>query len=194
MERNATWILSAAALAVTTTANAQGYFSFSEIPGLDAEPSVEIDLNPALLGFVTEAAGGVNAEAANALAGVTNVRVRVYEGIGSDMATVLKFVEDTSAALERDGWHAAVRVREGGEQVRIYMKPMAAGTSAPGTIGGLTVMVADDTSDEAVFINVAGAIQPAQLGRLAGAIGMNGMFNMVPGATTPPPPPSPAPQ
>jgi hypothetical protein len=44
-------------------------------------------------------------------------------------------------------------------------------------------MVTDNgPGDEAVFINIAGAIQPAQLGKIAAAIGMNGMFSMVPGA------------
>jgi hypothetical protein len=89
------------------------------------------------------------------------------------------FVDDTSQTLESQGWHAAVRVREEGEQVRIYMKPAAAG----GVLEGITLMVTDTGSgDEAVFINIAGAIEPAQLGKIAAAIGMNGMFNLVPGA------------
>jgi hypothetical protein len=164
-------------LAAASSASAQGDFLFGEIPGLDAEPTVEIDLNPVMMGLISEAAKGAEGEAAAALAGITNVRVRVYEGISDDIQDVLKFVDDTSTRLERDGWHTVVRVREGGEHVRIFMRP---GTDA--TISGLTVMVADSGgSDEAVFINVAGTIQPAQLGRIAGAIGMDGMFDMVPG-------------
>lgn len=140
--------------------------------------------NPALLGFVNEAAKGADVEEAEALAGITNIRVHVYEDIGDDIAAMQKFVDETSARLERDGWHPAVRVREDGEQVRIYMKPLAAGaTAAPGSIAGLTIMVTDEgAGDEAVFINIAGTIQPEQLGRIAGRIGMNGMFDMVPGA------------
>lgn len=183
MERTTT-LIGAALLAVTTTAGAQGYFSFGEIPGVDAEPTVEIDLNPALLGWVREAAEGANVEEAQALAGITNIRVHVYEGIGDDAGAMQKFVVDTSARLERDGWHLAVKVNEDGEQVRVYMKPLTAGAGAtPGSIGGLVVMVTDEgASGESVFINVAGAIQPEQLGRIAGRMGMNGIFNMVPGA------------
>jgi hypothetical protein len=164
-------------------ASAQGDFSFGEIPGLDAQPTIQIDLNPAMLGFLSEAAKGAG-EAASGLEGLTNVRVYVYEGIGDDLSDVLKFVEDTSQRLERDGWHSAVRVNEDGEQVRIYMKlPSSGARSAPGVIDGLTVMVTDSRAgDEAVFINISGQIEAAQLGRIAGAIGMNGMFNMVPGA------------
>jgi hypothetical protein len=173
--------------AVTGAANGQGYFSFGEIPGFEIAPTVEIDLNPAMLGFINEAAKGAG-EDASALAGITNVRVFVYEGISDDLGDMLRFVEQTSTALERDGWHPAVRVREDGEQVRIYMKPTApGGQDAPGTIDGLTVMVTDTgNGDEAVFINIAGKIQPAELGRIAGAIGMNGMFNLVPGVAPAP--------
>jgi hypothetical protein len=188
MERTGKWLISAAALAVTTTANAQGYFSFDEIPGL-GEPNVQIDLPPALLSFVNEAVKGANnPEVANALAGVENVRVRVYEDIGADnMAAVTKFVEDTSAKLERDGWHSVVRVRQDGENVRVYMKPTTNAAAAPGTLDGLTVMVTDDSGDEVVFINIAGAIEPAELGKLANAAGMGDLFD-----ATPPPGSTPA--
>jgi hypothetical protein len=166
-------------LAVTKLSQAQGHFSFDAIPGVDLEPTVQIDLNPAMLGFLSEAAKGQGEEAAAALEGLTNVRVTVYEGIGGEAQDLQKFVDDTSRTLESQGWHAAVRVREESEQVRIYMKPAAAG----GVLEGLTLMVTDNgPGDEAVFINIAGAIQPAQLGKIAAAIGMNGMFSMVPGA------------
>jgi hypothetical protein len=172
-----------------TGANAQGDFSFGEIPGLGVQPTIQIDLNPAMLGFLSEAAKGAG-EQASGLEGITNVRVYVYEAIGDDLSDVLKFVEDTSQRLERDGWHSAVRVNEDGEQVRIYMKlPASGGASAPGVIDGLTVMVTDSgAGDEAVFINISGEIQPAQLGRIAGAIGMNGIFNMMPGLAPKGPP------
>jgi hypothetical protein len=63
----------------------------------------------------------------------------------------------------------------------------------PGSLAGITVMVTDNGGgDEAVFINIAGTIQPAQLGRIAGAIGMDGMFNRVPGATAPSAPSAPS--
>ncbi len=174
MKTRTAWVLGG--LLAAANANAQGDFPFDRIPGIDAEPSVEIDLNPELMGFFTEAAKGAQGEAAAALEGITNVRVRVYEGIGSDIEDLVKFVDDTTTRLERDGWHSVVRVNEGGERVRIYMKP---GTG--GMIAGLTVMVTDSgAGDEAVFINVAGEIEPARLGRIAASIGMDGMFDMIP--------------
>jgi hypothetical protein len=138
------------------------------------------------------AAKGADQELASGLAGITNVRVRVYEGItegGQD--DLLQFVEDTSRTLERAGWKSVVRVNEDGERVRIFVKLAAAGANK-GTFEGVTLMVVDTgASEEAVFINVAGTIRPEQLGRVAAQVGMDGMFNMIPGVPTAP---NPAPQ
>lgn len=173
-------------LALGSHANAQGNFPFDDIPGLDSEPTVEIDLDSAMMNFFGAAAKGAQQGVASALEGVTNVRVRVYEDIGGAEANLVKFVDDTSRTLERDGWKSVVRVNEDGERVRIFMK-LAAGGANAGKIEGLTLMVVDTGgSSEAVFINVAGLIQPEQLGRVAAQIGMPGMFDMVPGVPNSP--------
>ncbi len=167
-------------LAFGSGANAQGYFSFDDIPGLDSEPTVEIDLGPDMMRFFGEAAKG-SVQDTTGLEGVTNVRVRVYEGIGDSEAELLKFVDDTSRTLESAGWSSVIRVNENGERVRIFMKPATGGANS-GNIAGITLMVVDTGGgDEAVFINVAGDIKPEQLGRIASGVGMDGMFNMVPG-------------
>ena len=180
------WV-SAGLLAFSSSTYAQGYFSFDEIPGLDSEPTVQIDLDPQLMSMFGAAAKGAEQGVASAFEGITNVRVRVYEGIAAGAQDgLLKFVEDTSRTLESDGWKPVVRVNEDGERVRIFVKPAAAGANA-GTFEGLTVMVVDaGAANEAVFINVAGAIRPEQLGRLAAQVGMNGMFDMVPGVPNTP--------
>jgi hypothetical protein len=56
-------------VAAAAPAVAQGDFPFGEIPGLDVEPTVEIDLNPTMMGFLSEAAKGAEGEAAAALSG-----------------------------------------------------------------------------------------------------------------------------
>jgi hypothetical protein len=170
-------------LTFSSGANAQGYFSFEDIPGIDSEPTVAIDLDPEMMNFFGAATKGSDQGVASALDGITNVRVRVYEGIGDggNQADLLKFVDDTARTLERDGWRSVVRVNEDGERVRIFMK-LAAGGANAGSIEGLTVMVVDTGGgDEAVFINLAGVIRPEQLGRVASQFGMDGMFSMVPG-------------
>ena len=143
-----------------------------------------------MLGILGAAAQGAGPQAASALAGITSVRVYVYEGIGAELPDVLAFVDRTSASLESAGWHPAVRVREQGEQVRVYMKPSAPGAdgAAAGTLDGITVMVTDSgAGDEAVFVNIAGKIRPEQLGAVVGTFGMHGMLNGVPGVSSPQP-------
>ena len=165
-------------LAFSSSAHAQGYFPFDEIPGLDAEPTVQIDLDPALLGLFGEAAKGARGRSASALAGITNVRVRVYEDIGDGVAgDLLKFVEDTSRTLERDGWKSVVRVNEDGERVRIFMK-LAAGGANAGTHRGPH---GDGRRHGRRRTKPCSSTSPARFGPSSSVgsprqIGMNGMF------------------
>jgi|KBSSwiStaDraftv2_1062776.scaffolds.fasta_scaffold144863_3 hypothetical protein len=149
-----------------------GYFEFGQIPGLDAEPTVQIDLPPSMLGWVSEAAKKEDPEAAKAIENLKAVRLRVYENIGDNAKAVGQFIEDTSRKLESDGWQRTVYVHDGDDKVRIYVKPGDPKAAKP-EIAGFTVMVVDDS--DAVFINVAGPMDPAQFGRLMGG-GWGGML------------------
>lgn len=113
-----------ALLALCGAARAQnGYFDFGQIPGLDAEPTVQIDLNPMMLGWVTQAAKQSDPEAAKAIASLKGVRVLVYENIDSSVKAVSQFLADASRKLEGEGWQRTVYVHDGSDNVRIYMKP-----------------------------------------------------------------------
>jgi hypothetical protein len=166
----------AAAAVLGNGAYAQGYFEFGRIPGISAEPTVQIDLSAAMLAFVNSAARTTDPAAADAMAGIQGVRVYVYETI-EDSQAVLDFIDDTSGALERDGWERTVFVQEAEEKVRIYVKLDEA------QITGLTVMVFD-SGGEAVFINVAGQINPTQLGQLMNTVGMDGLLGNLGGTDT----------
>jgi len=154
---------------------AQGYFDFGQVPGIADQPKVQIDLNPTMLSFVTEAARAADPESGDVIAGIDNVRVRVYETT-DDMDELLEFIDDTSGRLESEGWQRTVYVDEDESKVRIYMK------FENNNATGVTIMVAGDHDDEAVFINVAGIINPTQLGRLMRTIGMDEALRGVTGA------------
>jgi hypothetical protein len=162
-------LLCGSALLLCQTGFAQGYFDFGQVPGIKENPTVQIDLNPAMLGFVNAAANAADPEAAKLLAGIENVRVRVYEDV-DDQKAFMRFIDDTSGELERDGWQRVVYVEEDDSKVRIYMK-------VEDTIAsGITVMVAD-SKDEAVLINIAGRIDPTQLGNLMNSMGQGGVLD-----------------
>lgn len=156
------------AAVVSTAAAAQGSFDFSRVEALPAEPSVQIDLPAAMLGFVTEAARTSDPATAKALEGIRGVRVLVYEDLDAH-APMLDTLEETSRMLEDEGWQRMVYVNEDEERVRMYVK--LGGES----LAGMTVMVV--SSNEAVFLNVDGSIEPATLGQLASAFGMGGMLD-----------------
>jgi hypothetical protein len=147
-------------------ANGQGYFDFTDVPGVGERPSVQIDLNPQMLKFVSAAAGaGGEAEAADMLAGIQGIRVRVYHEV-DDYDAVVEFIDSASGQLEREGWQPAVYVQDEDNRVRVYMR------FDGDSVAGMTVMVAGD--GEAVFINIAGSIDPVMLGNLTRQIGISG--------------------
>lgn len=152
-----------------SAANAQGYFDFGQVPGLASEPKVQIDLNAAMLGFAREAARVAEPEAAAALDGVEGVRVRVYD-IVDDAGPVLDFIDTVSERLEDEGWQRMVYIQDQDARVRVYV------TFNESRIAGMTVMVAEEGGDEAVFINLLGEIDPAKIGQAAAALGVNDMI------------------
>lgn len=142
-------------------ARAQSYFDFDSIPGLPDQPSVQIDLNEALLGFAAAVTGEGDPRIGALLEGIDGVRVRVYEEL-EDMAEVASFVDDASGQLEREGWHRMVYAEHGEGTVRLYARLDGA------VMNGLAIMALRE--DEAAFVNVAGRISAEQLGRIAGAM------------------------
>jgi hypothetical protein len=168
---------------LAASANAQDAFSFADIP-IDKEPTIEVDLGPEMLQMLGEAAKGEDPEAGLALSGITNVRFRMYEEIDDEMQDVLRFVDATATRLQATGWQAVVRIRDDTDLIRVYMKPGTGGKLA----GVAFMMTSGDGSEgggEAMFINVTGAFQPAQLGQLAsinGVAGAVGVLGIIPGA------------
>lgn len=154
--------LAIAACGFISGASAQGVFRFDSIPGIASEPNVQIDLGPAVLGFAAEAARQTDPGAAEMIAGLRGVSVRVYEEL-PDAAAVQSFVDRTSQTLEQSGWERVVFVQDGSDKVRVHA--LVQGEQ----MVGMTFMILD--SSDAVFINIDGQIDPVQLGRVASAAG-----------------------
>jgi hypothetical protein len=167
-------------------ASAQGFYDFGEIPGVADEAKVQIDLGPAMIGFLTTMTRETDPATADLLAGLQGVRLRVYEAL-RDGEAVTEFIDDVSRELEADGWESMVKVQDGGANVRVYLQFLEE------RIEGMTVMVVDDS--EAVFINIAGSFDPAQLGRIATQVGLSGMLDGIAATNfAMPVAPAPAPQ
>lgn len=146
------WFLSGAALFATATVSAQDYLDLGQIRGLPASPAVQVDLNPTMLGIASAVSRASDPAAADLLAAVEGIRVRVYSTL-EDPDLVLQSINEVSTRLAREGWQQVVRVQEGGD-VRVLMQ--ATGE----TVTGVTAMIVHD--NEAVFVNVVGSLSPQQ--------------------------------
>lgn len=159
--RTGTWFLSTAAFFAATTAFAQDYLDLNQIRGLPASPAVQVDLNPMMLGLASAASRTANPAAADLLANVDGVRVRVYSSL-EDASVVLQSIDEVATRLARDGWEQVVRVQDDGD-VRVLMQ--SDGTA----VTGLTAMIVAD--NEAVFVNLVCSLTPEQFAQFLESTG-----------------------
>lgn len=155
------------ALGACTAVNAQDYFDFGRIPGVPEQAAVQVDLNPMMIGLFGAAARAENPAVADLLAGIDGVRVRVYRAI-DNVAEISGFIDGVSSRLESASWERVVSV-EDEARVRVYIR----GDSE--TVTGITAMIVSGT--EAVFVNVAGAINGEQLAQAVASFNAGGMID-----------------
>ena len=101
-----------AGLATCTAAMAQGSFNFDEIPGVDQEPIVAVDVNPVMIGFFRSMAAAANPDAPDVFSGLRSIKLRVYHA-DADAREFSTFIQDVAGRLEGQGWQrlAAVQAR-----------------------------------------------------------------------------------
>jgi hypothetical protein len=131
-----------------------GYVDFGELTGIFGEPTVQISVGESLLNLVGSLSAQEDPETAALFSRLNGVRVNVFEN-REIPAEGLTFVRDAAAKLSGLGWESVVTVNSEDEQVRIFMKMNGE------TVDGITVMAVEP--NEAVFVNVIGNIDPADL-------------------------------
>jgi hypothetical protein len=131
-----------------------GYVDFGELNSIFGEPTVQISVGASLLGLVGSLSAKEDPEAAELFKRLNGVRVNVFENTEIP-AEGADFVKDVSGQLNKLGWESVVTVNDGSEQVRIFMK------INDDVVQGITVMAVEPT--EAVFVNVIGDLNPAEL-------------------------------
>jgi hypothetical protein len=129
----------------------------------DREPSVQISLEPALLKLMASAGREVDPDVVELVKDLSHVRVVVFEDLSDETSDVAKVVAAQVKALLGKGWSPVVKVRQDeGETVDILMEVDGE------TIVGFVIFVAE--SDQLVFVNIAGAMDPETFGPKLGAI------------------------
>ncbi|MEM9305144.1 MAG: DUF4252 domain-containing protein [Pseudomonadota bacterium] len=144
-----------------------GYVDFGDLTGtVGVEPAVEVSLGPALLRFLTETVRQEEPELAQALGGLRGIRLNVFQLDESGVANAQKRTRNIVERLEADAWEPAVSVRSEDTMVHMYMKMV------DDRVAGMTVLTIDE-GGEALFMNIVGEIDPAQLGRVASRFGVD---------------------
>lgn len=144
-----------AATAAIAAENHPGYVDFSDLRGLiDSEPVVEVTLREPLLRLITETIPEDDHEAANFVSRLLSVRLHVYKDIESITGDVGENVDEIAASLDDEGWERVVRVRDGEDQVDIFLRM----SEDEDVVHGIALMVFSDDG-EMVLGNIVGDIR-----------------------------------
>lgn len=130
--------------------------------GLDRseeELAVEVNLHGPMIRFVAEAARAAEPELADALAKIESFRFRLFRLPPGEVEEVRRRVERAATSLAAKGWERVVRIRERDNQSHLFLEMKGE------RIVGLTVLFVDE-ENQLGFVNLAGEIDPAQIGRI----------------------------
>lgn len=146
---------------VTSPAWAQphpGSVDFARFSSLQATSvSVDLTLGGWLLSWARIAARESGDPDLEILSNVDSIRVRVFEV--SDAAASKASASAVVDELLAQGWERLARVLDEGSWVHVLVKGQEE------LLEGITVIALDD-GDEAVFVNIAGRLHPADVARL----------------------------
>lgn len=149
------------ALTFVSAVHAQDFFDFGQIPGVPDRATVEVDLNPTLIGLASQTTRAENPAVADLLAGIDGVRVRIYKSL-ENVSDVADFITEVSSRLERADWQQVVSVQDD-QTVKVYLR------GNDDTVTGLTAMVLGES--EAIFVTVAGTIDAELLAQTMSTLG-----------------------
>jgi hypothetical protein len=134
-----------------------GYVDFGDLSATYGEPKIIINLGGTMLNFVSMMSSEESPETSEMISKLKGIRVQIYT-LDEDVGAAKDQFSQVKGDLKSSGWEPIVQVNEEDEQVLVYMK------TVKGNMEGMTVMVVDE--EEAVFVNVIGQLNPAELGRV----------------------------
>ena len=141
-----------------------GYVDFGDLSMTYGEPKITINLGGTMLNFVGMMSVSDSPETSEMISKLKGIRVQIYS-IEENADAAMSQFSDTKSQLRSSGWEPIVQVNEDDEQVLVYMK------AQDGKMEGMTVMVVDQ--EEAVFVNVIGQLNPAELAQVMDKFDVN---------------------
>jgi len=134
-----------------------GYVNFGDLSATYGDPKVTINLGGTMLSFVGMMSSSESPETSELISKLKGIRVQIYATDDNIDAARSQYGQ-VKSDLKSSGWEPLVQINEDDEQVLVYMK------IEDGNMEGMTVMAVDD--EEAVFVNIIGQLNPAELGRV----------------------------
>jgi hypothetical protein len=141
-----------------------GYVDFGDLSATYGEPKITINLGGTMLNFVGMMSSSESPETSEMISKLKGIRVQIYS-LDENVDAARDQFSETRSSLKSSGWEPIVQVNEDDEQVLVYMK------SVDGNMEGMTVMVVDE--EEAVFVNVIGQLNPAELAQVMDKFDVN---------------------
>ena len=126
----------------------------------ESDATIEVNVEGALMKLVAEASRFEDPELADLLLKLKGVYVRAYALERGFRDSATKRASEIGEELLDGGWSSVVRVRNRDEHVQMFVNYDG------DFVAGMVVMTIEEGSDEAVFVNIVGEIDPAQIGRI----------------------------
>ena len=147
----------------------RGYVDFTNLDSVYGEPKVMVNLNKTMLGFISKI-NMSDPDAAELISKLKAVRVQIYN-MTDDDKPALDLIAKVSKDIQTKNWLPIVSVNEDDEKVRVFTK------ITDDIMDGLVVMVINNKEDregrEAVFINIVGEIDPAQINKVTESLNID---------------------
>ena len=147
----------------------RGYVDFANLDSVYGEPKVMVNLNKTMLGFISKI-NMSDPEASELISKLKAVRVQIYNMTDNDQPA-LDLIAKVSEDIQTKDWLPIVTVNEKDEKVRVFTK------ITNDIMDGLVVMVINNSESreerEAVFINIVGEIDPAQINKVTESLNID---------------------
>lgn len=149
-------------------ASPAGKIQLTDLSAFYGAPKVEVNLDKMLLSMVTAFSHGEDPELSQMLNKIEEISVRVYN-LDKGPEKALQAFHSLNSSLRGKQWQPIVSVNEKTEKISILSK------TTDGNMDGLVVMIvgAQAADNEAVFINIVGEIDPAQISKVTKALKVN---------------------
>ena len=153
-----------------------GYVDLKALGQLDRyferDATMEVNVEGALMRMVVAASRQEDPELAALLSRLDGVYVVGYRLPPHDMDDFDVLSKRMGDSLRRNGWTVIVRYRDDKESTQLFAK------MKDDQVQGMVVMSVEAGSDQAVFVNIVGDIDPEQIGRIGQKFQIGGMDRM----------------